>query len=197
MTMQGTPQRVRLSLRRGLSALLLALLVLLPAGAMLLAVEPRPRVADTGPPDAAAAVRVRDLALRLQDMLDAGAMGPFTVSEAEMNAAMSSLRWLQPGVAGHAAGPGWIARAGDIRGSAVHAAGALGEHGDCPRSLRARAGGDATAHRSPSPARRRGHTGGAARARLPCRRRTRNVSDAVDHRRQNRPAARHRGVRGE
>ena len=102
MTMPATRQQKRRSCRRGVSALLLSLFVLLPAGAMLLAVEPLPRVTDTGPPDAAAAAQVRDLALRLQDMLDAGATGPFTVSEAEMNAAMASIRWLQPGVAGHA-----------------------------------------------------------------------------------------------
>jgi hypothetical protein len=78
--------------------------VLAPLGAVLLAVESSPRVTGTGTPDAAAAARVRELAARFQVLVENdSAAGVFTVSEADMNAALASVSRVLPGVAGRVA----------------------------------------------------------------------------------------------
>lgn len=89
-------------LRRAVLGSCLALL-LAPLALGLLAVETAPRVADPGPPDAAAAARTRDLAESLRALIETeAAAGSWSVSEAELDAALASAQRLSPGLFGAA-----------------------------------------------------------------------------------------------
>lgn len=90
-------------LRRAVSTLLIAALVLVPvAGA--LAVQTRPAVVLAAPPDAAAAARARDLARVLRGVIERrAARGEVTVSLADLNAVLASLSRVSPGLGGVAA----------------------------------------------------------------------------------------------
>lgn len=88
---------------RALRALVLALVVLSPLGLVLLAVETSPRVIDAGPPDAVAAERSRDVAVRLKEAIDAGTpRADFAISEDELNAVLAAGQRLAPGAFGRA-----------------------------------------------------------------------------------------------
>ncbi|HVL19636.1 MAG TPA: hypothetical protein VM422_01405, partial [Amaricoccus sp.] len=89
--------------RRAVRALALALIVLSPLGLVLLAVETGPRVVDSGPPDALAAERSRDVAERLKAVIDDGRpRADFAVSEDELNAVLAAGQRLAPGAFGRA-----------------------------------------------------------------------------------------------
>lgn len=88
---------------RSLGAIFLAVVLLSPLALTLLAVETHPRVMDAGPPDALAAERTRDVAVRLKALLDAGAeKASVTVTEDELNAVLAAAQRLVPGAAGRA-----------------------------------------------------------------------------------------------
>jgi hypothetical protein len=76
-------------------------LALLPLVLLLLAVETAPRVADPGPPDAAAAARTRDVAERLQAFVASeGAGGSWSAREDEINAVLAAAQRVAPGIHG-------------------------------------------------------------------------------------------------
>ncbi len=110
MTMSPARRR-RGSALRGVVAALLLLCLVLPLGALLLAIETAPRVAPAAPPGAADSLRLREMAERMQAFLDAGSgeVASFHASEAEINAALAAVTRLHPGLAGQVAvGEGWV-----------------------------------------------------------------------------------------
>lgn len=87
-------------LRRAVTVLLIAALVLIPVAGGL-AVQTRPSVVLSAPPDAAAAARARDVARTFRGVVGRGATrGDVTVSLAEINAVLASLSRVSPGLGG-------------------------------------------------------------------------------------------------
>jgi hypothetical protein len=81
--------------------MLAGFLVLAPAVLVLLALEGRPRVADPGPPDAAAVARARDVAESLRLLMETNAAaGSWTVDAAGLNGVLASARRVSAGLAG-------------------------------------------------------------------------------------------------
>jgi uncharacterized protein YfiM (DUF2279 family) len=103
--MAPTNPRRRNSFRlaRLFGVLAVALVILLPLGLLLLAVETKPRVTDAGPPDALAAERSRVVAARLKAVIDDNApQAGFSISEDELNAVLAAGQRLAPGAVGRA-----------------------------------------------------------------------------------------------
>lgn len=88
---------------RRVTLVVLALVVLVPLGLTLAAVQRVPLVAEQAPPDAAAAAQTRDVARSLMQLIDSeGAAGSWSVREDGINAVLASGQRLVPGVYGRA-----------------------------------------------------------------------------------------------
>jgi hypothetical protein len=91
------------SSRRRLVRVLLALLLLTPVLLLVLVFDVNPRVADAGPPDAAAARLTGDVAARLQTLVATQAADDrVAFSEAEINAVLAAAQRMRPGLFGRA-----------------------------------------------------------------------------------------------
>lgn len=103
MTPASRRRRKTSRLGHALRTIALALVILAPLGALLLAVETAPRVTGGGPPDALAAERTRDVAARLKAVIDDGTpQAEVAISEDELNAVLAAGQRLAPGTFGRA-----------------------------------------------------------------------------------------------